>query len=51
MNNLTVDENKMLEAYRQLNSEGKAELLGRMKALLNEQQRGNVKQCVNSNKK
>ena len=41
MNNLTVDEKEMLEAYRQLNNEGKAELIERMKALLNEQERGN----------
>jgi hypothetical protein len=39
--NLSIDENKMLKVYRQLNNEGKAELIKRMKAILNEQEREN----------
>jgi cytoskeletal protein RodZ len=37
--NLSIDENEMLKAYKQLSNEGKAELIKRMKALLNKQER------------
>jgi hypothetical protein len=45
--NLSIDENEMLKAYRQLNNEWKAELIKRMKALLNKQERENHEQNHN----
>jgi hypothetical protein len=38
--NLTADENELLEAYRQLSGEGKADFIEWLKALLNEQEKG-----------
>jgi hypothetical protein len=40
--NLTVEENELLGEYRQLSGEGKAEVIERMKALLDEQKKGDV---------
>jgi hypothetical protein len=39
---LDVDENKLLEDFRQLSDKGKAEVMERLKTLLNEQEKGDV---------